>query len=120
MYLTEISLFLLNLLLRFSSQQLERDASNMIRRAENAIKTNWNDTNNTFRERINETLSVQIKIMEQLKQVDREITTLKKELKKLKVSHHDKLAPVKMTQTRLEKRSHRPNNEACTDSPHIR
>ena len=34
---------------RFSSQQLERDASNMIRRAENAMKTNWNDVNNAFR-----------------------------------------------------------------------
>ena len=92
----------------------------MIRRAENAIKTNWNDTNNMFKERINETLNVQIKIMDQLKHVDREMTTLKKELKRLKISHHDKLAPVKMTQTRLEKRSHRPDNEACTDSPHIR
>ena len=34
---------------RFASQQLERDASNMIRRAENTMKTNWNDTNNAFR-----------------------------------------------------------------------
>ena len=34
---------------RFASQQLERDASNMIRRAETTMKTNWNDTNNAFR-----------------------------------------------------------------------
>lgn len=34
---------------RFASQQLERDSSNMIRRAENTMKTNWNDTNNAFR-----------------------------------------------------------------------
>ena len=34
---------------RFASQQLERDASNMLRRAENMMRTNWNDTNNAFR-----------------------------------------------------------------------
>ena len=34
---------------RFTSQQLERDATNMIRRAETAMKTNWKDTNNAFR-----------------------------------------------------------------------
>ena len=34
---------------RFASQQLERDASNLIRRAENAMKTNWAETNNAFR-----------------------------------------------------------------------
>ena len=38
---------------RFSSQQLERDATNMIRRAENAMKCNWNDVNNAFRSTFN-------------------------------------------------------------------
>ena len=42
-------LILLVVYKRFSSQQLERDAGNMIRRAENAMKTNWNDVNNAFR-----------------------------------------------------------------------
>ena len=34
---------------RFSAQQLERDATNMIRRAENAMRTNWANTNNAFK-----------------------------------------------------------------------
>ena len=34
---------------RFTSQQLQRDSANLIRRAENAMKTNWADTNNAFR-----------------------------------------------------------------------
>ena len=44
----------------------------------------------------------------------------RRELKTLKAAHHDKLAPVKLAQTRLEQRSHRPDNEACTDSVHAR
>ena len=100
------------------------------------MRTNWNDTNNAFRyesvflnyylskkyfrERVAETQSVQMKISDHLKNVDREIVNMKKELKRLKTSHHDKLAPVKLNQTRLERRSHRPDNEACTDSPHQR
>ena len=34
---------------RFLAQQLERDATNMIRRAENAMRTNWANTNNAFK-----------------------------------------------------------------------
>ena len=73
-----------------------------------------------YRERVSETLGVQLKITDQLKHVDREMTHLRKELRRLKSAHHDKLAPVQLSQTRLEKRSHRPDNEACNDSPHQR
>ena len=37
------------MVVRFSAQQLERDAANLIRRAENAMKTNWADTNSALR-----------------------------------------------------------------------
>ena len=57
---------------------------------------------------------------DQLKHVDREAALLRKELRRLKAGHHDKLAPVKLSQTRLERRSHRPDTESCTDSPHLR
>ena len=57
---------------------------------------------------------------DQLKHVDREAALLRKELRRLKAGHHDKLAPVKLAQTRLERRSHRPDSEACTDPPHLR
>ena len=58
--------------------------------------------------------------MEQRKQVEKEILKTKKELKALKTANHEKLAPVKLVQTRLEQRSHRPDNEACSDSVHAR
>ena len=72
------------------------------------------------RERINETQIAHSKLIDHRKLVEKEIVLAKKELKMLKASHHDKLAPVKLTQTRLEKRSHRPDNEACSDSTHAR
>ena len=40
---------ILNKAFRFSAQQLERDATNMIRRAENAMRTKWANTNNAFK-----------------------------------------------------------------------
>ena len=59
-------------------------------------------------------------MLDHLKLVEKEIVSAKKELKSLKAAHHDKLAPVKLSQTRLERRSHRPDNEACSDSTHAR
>ena len=41
--------YILNKAFRFSAQQLERDATNMIRRAENAMRTKWANTNNAFK-----------------------------------------------------------------------
>ena len=52
--------------------------------------------------------------------MEREISNSKKQLRSLKSAHHEKLAPVKLTQTRLEQRSHRPDNEACSDNVHER
>ena len=40
---------IVNYAFRFLAQQLERDATNMIRRAENAMRTNWANTNNAFK-----------------------------------------------------------------------
>ena len=81
----------------------------------------WNAVNQTYlRERINQTQTAHAKLVEQHKLVEKEMTRVKRELKNLKSAHHDKLAPVKLVQTRLEQRSHRPDNEACSDSVHAR
>ena len=60
------------------------------------------------------------KLAGRLQQVEKELVESRRELRRLKTAHHDQLGPVKLTQTRLEARSHRPNTEACHDSPHIR
>ena len=78
------------------------------------------NTNTTLRERILQTQAAQSKISFRLEEVSKELLAARKELKRLKTCHHDKLLPTKMTQTRLERRSHRPQGEACTDAPHIR
>ena len=72
------------------------------------------------RERVTESLGVQLRVTHQLRQVDRELALVRKQLRRLRAGHHATLAPVKLTQTRLERRSHRPDTEACTDSPHLR
>ena len=72
------------------------------------------------RERISSTQAAQTKISQRLQEVIKELSAARKELRRLKSCHHDSLVPTKMIQTRLERRSHRPHNEACTDSPHIR
>lgn len=73
-----------------------------------------------IRERINETQTAQSKVSSRLQEVTKELGAAKKEARRLKSCHHDKLLPTKMVQTRLERRSHRPHGEACTDAPHIR
>ena len=72
------------------------------------------------RERISSSQTAQTKISQRLQEVLKELSAAKKELRRLKSCQHDSLVPTKMIQTRLERRSHRPHNEACTDSPHIR
>ena len=72
------------------------------------------------RERISSSQTAQTKISQRLQEVVKELSAARKELRRLKSCQHDSLVPTKMIQTRLERRSHRPHNEACTDSPHVR
>ena len=72
------------------------------------------------RERIGSSQAAQTKISQRLQEVVKELSAARKEVRRLKSCQHDSLVPTKMIQTRLERRSHRPHNEACTDSPHIR
>ena len=55
-----------------------------------------------------------------MREVGKELELMRKEARRLKACHHDKLIPTKMVQTRLERRSHRPHSEACSDDPHLR
>ena len=72
------------------------------------------------RERISSSQAAHTKISHRLQEVSKELSAARKEVRRLKSCHHDSLVPTKMIQTRLERRSHRPHNEACSDSPHIR
>ena len=74
----------------------------------------------TGRERISSSQAAQSKISQRLQEVVAELRAARKEVRNLKSCHQDCLVPTKMIQTRLERRSHRPHNEACSDSPHIR
>ena len=100
------------------------------------MRTNWTDTNNAFRwmvedventdtdtivrERVLQTQTAHSKISVGLQEVSKELLAARKELRRLKSCQHEKLLPTKMTQTRLERRSHRPQGEACSDGPHLR
>ena len=75
---------------------------------------------NIVRERISSSQAAHTKICQRLQEVVKELAAARKELRRLKSCQHDSLVPTKMIQTRLERRSHRPHNEACTDSPHVR
>lgn len=49
-------------------------------------------------------------------QTEEEIADLEEEIRRLGDAIRDKINPLKLAQTRLENRTHRPNAELCRDS----
>ena len=107
--------------------------SNNARKASNALKgsvegllsssctelsTAWSISNRSFKERIMETEETAGLIGKHLENVAQEISMLDDHIKLLKKALNEKQPPLKVAETRLAMRTHRPNIEACDDAPH--
>lgn len=71
--------------------------------------------NLAFEKRIQETVEAKTKLEEHLAMVMEEIAAMEENIALLKRAIADKEAPMKVTQTRLENRTFRPNVELCRD-----
>ncbi|KAF2975400.1 hypothetical protein EK904_010844 [Melospiza melodia maxima] len=74
--------------------------------------------NNAFRNRVKEVKDAKHKLEMLLAMVMDETASQEKNIAALKKAITDKEAPVKVAQTRLEARNHRPNVELCYDTVH--
>ena len=73
-----------------------------------------------FQQRISETQDTHGKLTTHLHLVDKEIMEMDCMIEQLRTAKRAKQGPLKVAQTRLKKRSHRPDIESCNDPPHER
>jgi len=105
---------------RSASQRLRGDVDNLITQCANEMWSHWNNTNMAFQQRITESNDAHNKLQSHLSKTMQEIYDQEKHIEALKQAIRDKGNPLKVAQTRLESRSHRPDVELCRDPPHHR
>ena len=93
---------------------------NLITQCANEMWSHWNNTNMTFQQRISESTDAHNKLQSHLSKTMQEIYDQEKHIEGLKQAIRAKGNPLKVAQTRLEARSHRPDVELCRDPPHHR
>ncbi|NWR21622.1 TEKT1 protein, partial [Emberiza fucata] len=84
----------------------------------NDMRKQYEMVNNAFRNRVEEVKDAKHKLETLLAMVMDETASQEKNIAALKKAITDKEAPVKVAQTRLEARNHRPNVELCYDTVH--
>ena len=105
---------------RAKSEKLRSEVEHQLATAANTMLTAWNNTNNTFTARISESSEAHSKLQSQFSLTLQEMYDLGRHIANIKLAIKAKQAPLKVAQTRLELRSHRPNGEATKDQPQVR
>ena len=82
--------------------------------------SHWNNTNMSFQQRITESNDAHNKLQSHMSKTMQEIYDQEKHIEALKQAIRNKGNPLKVAQTRLEARAHRPDVELCRDPPHHR
>ena len=103
---------------RKSSESLKGSVEGLLSTACTELLTSWSMTNRSFKERILETEETAGLLSKHLENITSEIGLMDDHIKMLKKGLQDKQPPLKVAETRLAMRTHRPNVEACDDSPH--
>ena len=93
---------------------------NLITQCANEMWSHWNNTNMSFQQRIQESTDAHNKLQSHLSKTMQEIYDQEKHVEALKQAIRMKGNPLKVAQTRLEARCHRPDVELCRDPPHHR
>merc|ERR1719461_1945433 len=96
------------------------EVDNLITQAANEMWSHWNNTNMAFQQRITESNDAHNKLQSHLSKTMQEIYDQEKHVEALKQAIRMKGTPLKVAQTRLEARCHRPDVELCRDPPHHR
>ena len=100
------------------SHQLMLDVDSIIEEIPKDLLSNWTRTNKELKQRISETVEIQKKLKSNVKLVDKEILETDCLVEHLRRARAGKDGPLKLAQTRLSQRTHRPEGELCYDPPH--
>ena len=96
------------------------EVDGLITQCANEMWSHWNSTNMSFQQRVTETNDTANKLQSHLSKTMQELYDQEKHIEALKKALRDKGPPLKVAQTRLEARTHRPDVELCRDPPHHR
>ena len=96
------------------------EVDGLITHCANEMWSHWNNTNMSFQQRVTETNDTHNKLQSHLSKTMQELYDQEKHIEALKKALRDKGPPLKVAQTRLEARTHRPDVELCKDPPHHR
>ena len=102
---------------RSMSKRLRGGTDGVITNCANDMWNSWNATNTALQQRANESTDAHGKLQSHMKKTMQEIYDQEKHIRQLKKAIRDKEAPLKVSQTRLENRTHRPDVELCRDPP---
>ena len=102
---------------RTASSDLRGNVEGLLSSACTELMTAWSVSNRSFKERVMETEETQGLLSTNLDATTQEIADLDDHIKMLKKALEDKRAPLKVAETRLSLRIHRPNLEARDDAP---
>ena len=105
---------------RSRSQRLRAKVEDMTSTNASSMHQHWNDTNQSFQQRIKETESAHTRLRSHLSRTMQEIYDQEKHISQLQGAIRSMGPPLKVAQTRLSLRGTRPELEACRDQPHHR
>ncbi|XP_068120204.1 tektin-3 [Hyperolius riggenbachi] len=105
---------------RAASAKLREDVENLLNVTSNEMWSQFNRVNVTFTNRISETADAKNKLQSHLAKTLQEIFQTEMTIEAIKKAIKDKMAPMKVAQTRLDERTRRPNVELCRDSAQLR
>jgi len=103
---------------RAGTRQLRYDVNNLINNAASDMSVHWNKTNRAFTDRISEAQDAHRNLKSNLILTKNEIAEQERYIERLKGNIAAKDPPLRVAQTRLKKRTRRPEVEACNDGPH--
>ena len=103
---------------KFKSTELRGNVDGLLSSACLEMMTAWSICNRSFKERILETEETHSLLNVNLSATIQEIADLDEHINIIKQGLKEKRPPLKVAETRLAFRTHRPNVEACYDTPH--
>ncbi|KAL5278295.1 TEKT3 family protein [Megaselia abdita] len=105
---------------RGKSIQIRSEIDTLVNATTSRVWDHWSNTNNALDRRSSELSEAKNKVQLHLHKVQNEIFDMERHIALLQKSIHDASHPLKVAQTRLEARAHRPGVELCKDFAQMR
>ncbi|KAM4030998.1 tektin-3 isoform 1-T1 [Anomaloglossus baeobatrachus] len=105
---------------RVASAKLREDVESLLNATSNEMWNQFNLVNVSFTNRISDTADAKNKLQSHLAKTLQEIFQTEMTIDAIRKAIKDKMAPLKVAQTRLDERTRRPNVELCRDIAQLR